>query len=220
MPDVDTGSAGGKGPPDVPPDSPPESSEDLAGGLPTGPPLYLWFGGILEGKRRSSDDDATLRGIVDAINRLGLGRAELEIDGGTFSVLMVETTLAGDRVRQEQREAFVRHLQEILDTVGPAAGVESTLRCTEVFADRTAESLFAPMGAEMRSVGRLRETNESDRRHAPVSESAIGSGLSRIGRRNALITLALAVPAELRAGAEPASQTHGADEPRRPVLRA
>ena len=103
--------------------------------LPVGPPRYLWFAGILEAPRPDASRDGNLRRIAGEIDRLGLGRAELELDGGRFSLLLGENSLKGEKITDAARVRFLELLQEYciphqrLPTLDPnAASVVAAIR--------------------------------------------------------------------------------------------
>ena len=98
---------------------------DVGPQLPEGKPSYLWFAGIVEGRRdpgasqsgpngADGGHDAELRRITAGINELNLGHAELELDGGHFSILLAEETVDGEHASVANREAFLKLLQELL----------------------------------------------------------------------------------------------------------
>lgn len=159
---------------------------------PHGTASYLWFGGIVEGPRRDPSLDVKLRAVTSGINQLRLGQADLELDGGRFSILLNDETIPGERADNAKREQFLALLQDLQDSVADAGVLESTLRCTEVFAEKTVESLFAPVGQQMRSVSRVREITAEDRRHAPAQQVKT-SELAKMGKKKAIAILLLLV---------------------------
>ena len=133
-----------------------ETPEDL--------PLRLWFGGILEGPRSGAEMDALLREVTREIRALHLGHAELELDGGRFSILLGDEVLPGDRLDESKRERFMAELQRVLDASPDAGRLESTLRCTEIHADHAFETIFAPHDGRMEGFGRNRDLKPEDAR--------------------------------------------------------
>ena len=132
--------------------------------IPEGPPKYTWFDGIVEGGRF---DDAKLRTLSRSFNALGLATADLELDGGRFSILLADGSIPGQRMTAVLQEEFLRLLTDFVDHVPETVNVESTLRCTQVFEDRVVESLFGIVGRQMRCVSRVRSINDDDRRRDP-----------------------------------------------------
>lgn len=147
----------------------PSVPEPAAGGppppLPESRPRYLWFDGIVEGPRV---DDGTLRGIVAEWNRLGLGEAGLELDGGRFSILVSDRTLHAGNARLDSRRELEPLLRRLRDAVAPQGELESTLRATEVHEEVVVETLFTVAGGRLRAVSRARPLREADRHRAPV----------------------------------------------------
>ena len=127
-------------------------------------PQRLWFGGIMEGQRAGPDMDALLVDVTERINGLGLARVELEIEGGHFSLLMDDQVLVGDRLLGESRQRFVEELQRIVVATADPSGLESTLRCTEIYADHAVETLFAPLDGKIQGFGRSRPLTPKDSR--------------------------------------------------------
>ncbi len=118
--------------------------------------------------------DALLRDVTSEIRALHLGNAELELDGGRFSLLLGDEVLPGDRLDASQRERFMTGLQRLLDVAPDPGGLESTLRCTEIHADHAVETIFAPHDGRMEGFGRTRDLKPEDvRGHGPASSSLV-----------------------------------------------
>src|ERR1700733_4318395 len=95
--------------------------------LDSGAPRFAWFDGIVEGRL---GDASAVRAAAERTNRAGLGRMDVGVDGGRFSLLMDDATVPAARMTDENRRALAVALNEIAAAAeGP---VESTLRCTEV----------------------------------------------------------------------------------------
>jgi hypothetical protein len=157
---------------------------DLA--APSGPPLYAWFAGVVEGDRGGSD--AGLHDAAAAIERLGLGRADLELEGARFTLLLSGEAVAGDRLDEAGKHRFIAALDGLVRAAGVTRPLESTLRCTEVHADRTVETLFAIEGGRIRPWSRVRTVDAEDRRRAPHAADAPPEFAS-FGRRRAVAVL-------------------------------
>ncbi len=155
---------------------------------PAGTPTYAWFGGVVEGAR--SGDDGPLYAAASAIERLRLGRADLEIEGSRFTLLLTGDSISGDRLDDSTKQQFISALEYLVRVAGTERPLESTLRCTEVHSDRTVETLFAFEARRVRPLSRVREVDSQDRRHALRSPEAIPELLS-LGRRRALMVAAI-----------------------------
>ncbi|MFQ5655434.1 MAG: hypothetical protein ACE5GW_11985, partial [Planctomycetota bacterium] len=157
---------------------------------PEGPARHGWFDGILEGPR---GDAALIHEIVHKLNMAGYARADLEIDGGRFTILLDDEIVPGDRLSEARRHAFLDHLNELVDAAGGARGLESTLRSTVVYDEEVVETLFAPFEEELRCVSRVRPIQGSDRRRSVAL--ARHPALRSIGRRQAIVIGGLLVVA-------------------------
>jgi len=148
---------------------------------------YAWFGGLLDGRR---GDDARLQQAVADGNRLGLARIDLDLDGGRFTVLFDDNAVGGDAMTPEKAEGLLAVLNEVVAASAEPGGVESTLRCTEVYADGAVDTLFTASGGAVECLSRPRELGAEDRTHAPREAPPLIE-LPRMGRRQALGLLAL-----------------------------
>lgn len=171
-------------PPELPPDPPPHVHAPPT--TPGGSLRFYWFDGILEGSRPS--DDGALHDAVRRLRESGFGRGDVKIDGGRFTLLLDDETRPGADVGDAQREAFVAALQRFVDALPEGGSLESTLRCTEVFAGGTRESLFAATGSEMRVAARIRPHTSQDLERDPA-ERAIEPPVAL--SRRALLTVGL-----------------------------
>jgi hypothetical protein len=151
---------------------------------PVGPPRFAWFGGVVEGAR--SGDDGPLHAATSAIERLGLGRADLEIDGTRFTLLLTGETIDGTRLDESTKEQFIRAIEDLARAAGSGRTLESTLRCTEVHPDRTVETLFAVEERQVRPLSRIRGVDSQDLLHAP-RPSDVQAELESLGSRRALL---------------------------------
>jgi len=147
---------------------------------------YGWFDGILRGKLDT--DGHEIRAGVDALNALGVARADLEIEGGTFSILMDETTVSGNRLGSDQANGFVAGVQRLIDVSGQPNTVESTLRCTMVAGDTVQETLFGVSDGRLHPVSQSRAIEDRDRKRAPRVPA--GPGFGDLGRGKALALIA------------------------------
>jgi len=121
--------------------------------LPEGPLEELLFGGILEWR---GGDAHELERIVGEINALGLARAELDPDGGRFSILFDDKPVPGARVTPDVLDRLVDGLQALVDASEDPAGAESTLHCSAIHTGEIVETLIGVEGGVVRPVSRIR----------------------------------------------------------------
>ncbi len=157
---------------------------------PVGSPRFAWFGGVLEGDR--SKEDASLEAAVRRLADLGFGEVDLELDGPRFSVLLSGPAVKGEGLTVDVKERILRTLQEVVAAAGDGRPTESTLHCTEVFEDRTVETLFGLRGEELCAISRVRPMTAEDVARDPqrISSSALGEEINRLGRRRAIFITA------------------------------
>ena len=151
--------------------------------LDSGDPRFAWFDGIVEGRL---GDAAAVRAAASRANATGFGRMDVGVDGGRFSVLMDDTTVAPSRMTDENRRA----LADALSAIAGASGgpVESTLRCTEVFGNEVRETLFLPDGGAVRALTRTRPVTDADNFRNPHSAAPPSPSM---GRGRLAVVLAL-----------------------------
>jgi hypothetical protein len=160
--------------------------DDAPPPLDPGAPRFAWFDGIVEGRL---GDAAAVRAAAARSNSTGFGRMDVGVDGGRFSVLMDDTTVLAPKMTDENRRALADALTAI---AGAANGpVESTLRCTEVFANEVRETLFLPEGGTIRPLTRTRPVTDADNFRNP---EAVAPPPPSMGRgRLAMVLAALLV---------------------------
>jgi hypothetical protein len=135
-----------------------------------------------------------VRAAAARSNATGFGRMDVGVDGGRFSVLMDDTTVPAARMTDENRRA----LADALTSIAGASGgpVESTLRCTEVFANEVRETLFLPDGGAIRALTRTRPVTDADQFRDPQSPAPPPSmGRGRLAVVLALLLVAFGVAA-------------------------
>lgn len=159
-------------------------------GPPDGPVNFAWFGGILDGRR---GDDDRLHQAVQRGNALGLVHLDLELDGGRFSVLFDGKAVPGHQMTSERTAGLIEVLEEVVASSSEPFGVESTLRCTEVYETGAVDTLFAASEGQVEPVSRPRSLSEEDHRHAP--RQAIAPVRLNMPRRQALGLMALVMVA-------------------------
>jgi len=162
------------------PSPPPELS------APTGAPIYAWFDGVIAGDRGGAD--SALHGAAAAMERLGLGRADLELEGERFALHFRGESVEGDRLDEEGKRRFIAILEEVVRAAGTSRPLESTLLCTEVHSDRTVETLFALRSGHVDPLSRVRPVEAEDCRRAPLTVRA-PPGLPARGRWRAVALL-------------------------------
>jgi hypothetical protein len=134
---------------------------------PSGPPAYAWFAGVMRGDRGGAD--GALHDAVASIERLGVGRAELELEGSRFLLRLSGETVAGERLDDAGKRSFLAALEECLRATGAGDSLDSTLRCTEVHAGCAVETVFEVDGGTLRPLSRVRGVDLEDLRRAPLS---------------------------------------------------
>lgn len=153
-------------------------------------PVSVQLDGIVDG--RIADGQA----LVDAAARLcslGIGRFELERDGGRFSLMPDGERHRGAGFGAEGQAQLLSCLQDVARaTQGP---VESTLRCTMVFDHGVSETLFrAAAGADGRptveAITRLRERRVGD---VPTEAAPPPPWKTMLQRREIVVAIPLLV---------------------------
>ncbi len=145
---------------------------------------FLWFDGILEGPVGDRD---LLKSCTIRIDAIGIVQANLEIDGGRFSILLDDKSRRMDGIRDEQRARLLALFQEIVDLSPNPLGVESTLRCTEVTKDGVQETLFALQDGQFQRVSRTRKANSGDLARKPRPISVIGGEFENPNQRRVIL---------------------------------
>lgn len=169
-----------------PPHEPPPPGEQPQD-LPKGPVRYALFGGILEG--RVADEDA-LEAIASQMNRLDTVPADLEIDGGRFTLLLDDGPVPGARVSPAKQAQLLGLLEELIQASARPHEVESTLHVTHVYADAAVETLLAIVDGELQPVSRVRDLKPGDTLREEGPES-LGAPLRALGVKRGLLVGAL-----------------------------
>ncbi len=151
---------------------------------------YGWFDGVLTGPR---PPDRRLREAQRELSAVGLGAVDITSDGGRFSLLPPEGTLAGDCMTVAHLDAFVLGLRALVAELPESGDVESSLRCTEVFADATRETLVLVEDGDLRAISRTRAVADADRRREPAHVRAAARQPIGWGRLLAVLALSLVV---------------------------
>lgn len=178
-------------------DSPPPrgAEPEVESEAPTHPPRYGWFAGVLEGSTGSA---GALRAAVARINELRTVPADLEIDGGRFSLLLSDEPIRGERLTLDQQAGLLEGLQSVVDASSKPDSVESTLRGTLVYDDFVVETLFACAEGAVGPVSRRRGIVEADRSNTPQAGGtalgdSIDASLNSLGRKRGFALLVLMV---------------------------
>jgi len=156
-----------------------------------GPVLRMHFGGILEGRTRVPE---ALDPVVGGINALDLVQAELEVEGGRYSLLFDSGPVAGKRATPERLAQLVDHLSKLVQASGDPGSAESTLRFTEVYAGEIRETLIQVEQGRLRTLSRVRPLSEEEG-ETPAAVKGRLFELRRFGVRRAAVILALLLSA-------------------------
>lgn len=143
--------------------------------LPEGAPNALVVDGILDGRVR---DAHALRDAVLRLSACGAGEFRLDITGGRYSLLPVETDVPPDRFDQAAQSNLLDRLHEVLEA-SQQGSVEATLRCKLVYGAEVAETLFVVRGATVEPLTRRRPAAPSDAPALPRMAPEPGIGLPR-----------------------------------------
>jgi hypothetical protein len=126
---------------------------------PRGPIRYARFEGILEGR---VGDRAALQAVVSEINSTGLIEAELEIEGGRFTLLFEDRPIPGARASAVEQERLLELLTRLIAVSADPETVESTLGCKVVHEDGVVETLLTVNRGELRPLSQVRALDERD----------------------------------------------------------
>jgi len=154
---------------------------------PEGPVLRAHFGGILEGRTQAPEK---LDPIVGGINALDLVQAELEVEGGKYSLLFDSGPVTGERATPERLAQLVEKLTQLVEASGEPRSAESTLRFTEVFSGEIRETLILVEGGRLRTMSRIRPIAQEEG-ETPAAAAGRIEELRRFGVRRALLILSL-----------------------------
>ena len=163
----------------------PEPLEAAPDARPAGAVRHAWFGGILEGRMT---DAGLLKPLVRRLNQLGMAEAELELEGGRFSLMLDDAKVPGERMTDEAMRDFAGLLQDLVEASGAPHAAESTLHCTCVYDDAVVETLFQVTEEGVAARSRVRPLEQDDARQRP---EAVAAALRRIGTRRAALMGAL-----------------------------
>lgn len=155
-------------------------------------PRWVIMDGILDG--RIADGPAITKAVV-GLNALGICGFDLDQDGGKFSLMPDNQRASGARFGSERQELLLQHLQAI--AAATRGAVESTLRCTMVFEDEVAETLFRavappPQGPGVEPLTRVRPVGAGD---VPVELPAAPPWRQMLRRKEVAIVVPLLIVA-------------------------
>ena len=145
------------------------------GPLPSGPPNALVVDGILDGRVR---DAQALREAVERLSTCGAGAFRLDITGGRFSLLPVETHVPPGAFDLTAQSDFLDRLHEVVQAAQDNS-VEATLRCQLVYGAEVAETLFVVRGARVEPLTRRRPALSGDAPALPTTDADTWAGLQR-----------------------------------------
>jgi len=155
---------------------------------PPGPIDHARFGGILEGRH---DDPTPLEDAVARLNDLGLVRADLEIDGGRYSLMLDDRRVPGRNMSDAALSVMLDCLGDVVESSGHSGTAESTLHCSEFARGMVRETLFVPQGGRMNAVSRVRLLADGPDEPDPGS---VAQAFRSVGTRRAVwIAVALVV---------------------------
>jgi hypothetical protein len=135
---------------------------------PLGAPLAAYVEGILDGRVA---DGARLAEAARSLGTTGAGPFKLEVQGGRFTLLPVETMVAGPAFDTAAQTRFLSALHDVLAAAVPGS-VEANLRCRVVYADEVAETMFVVRGEHIEPLTRRRPATAADRATAPGGTAA------------------------------------------------
>lgn len=155
---------------------PPPPPEDPDVGQPhANAPQALHVEGILDGRVL---DEGTLRQAVTELGLCGAGSFRVDISGGRFTVLPVDTEVAASAFDAAAQSNFLDRLQAIADAAQPSS-IETNLRCKLIYTDDVAETLFVVRGHVLEPVTRRRPITAQDVPPLPGAGGKAPGGLSR-----------------------------------------
>jgi len=131
--------------------------------------------GILDG--RVLDED-TLRQAVKDLGSCGAGSFRVDINGGRFTMLPVDTQVPAETFDAAAQADFLDRLQAVADAAQPSS-VETNLRCKLLYVDDVAETLFVVRNHRIEPITRRRAKTVQDMPMLPKAGTKVPGGLSR-----------------------------------------
>lgn len=142
---------------------------------PVGAPRSLIVDGIVDGRVL---DAQALRGAVQRLSECGAGSFRVDITGGRFNMLPVDTHVPPEGFDAASQSNFLDRLQELVDAAQPNS-IETTLRCKLVYDEEVAETLFVVRGSAVEPVTRRRPKTVQDAPALPQMDSEAPLGMRR-----------------------------------------
>jgi len=142
---------------------------------PTGAPQSLIVEGIVEGRIL---DAHALREAVKRLSNCGAGNFRVDITGGRFNMLPVDTHVPPEGFDSAAQSNFLDRLQQLVDAAQPNS-IETTLRCKQVYDEEVAETLFVVQGHTVEPVTRRRPKTVQDAPALPQMEGEARLGMRR-----------------------------------------
>lgn len=142
---------------------------------PSGAPRAVFVEGLLDGR---VGDGARLSTCVRTLGQAGAGAFRLDVQGGRFSLLPVDTVVTGTQFDDAAQARFLEALHEVVAAAAPGS-VETNLRCRMVFADVVAETLFVVRGNTIEPLTRRRPATPADLAGLAAPPQALPLGLRR-----------------------------------------
>jgi len=134
---------------------------------PDGAILHAQFDGILEGY---VGDRVEVEAAVNQINAVGIVEADLEFDGGKFTILFDNAPIPGDRATIEKQQQLLELLAKLIGATPSPETVESTLACKVVHDNGVVETVLAVQNGTLRPLSRVRDRDGRDARSLEHSE--------------------------------------------------
>ncbi|MFN3241461.1 MAG: hypothetical protein ACE37K_08105 [Planctomycetota bacterium] len=142
---------------------------------PAGAPRSLIVEGIVDGRVL---DAQALREAVARLSACGAGEFRIDVTGGRFNMLPVDTHVPPEGFDSAAQSNFLDRLQELVDAAQPNS-IETTLRCKLVYDDEVAETLFVVQGTTVEPVTRRRPRTVQDAPALPTMEAEASLGMRR-----------------------------------------
>lgn len=143
--------------------------------LPSGAPRALIVDGIVDGRVL---DAQALREAVARLSACGAGSFRVDITGGKFNMLPVDTHVPPDGFDAAAQSNFLDRLQALVDAAQPGS-IETTLRCKLVYDEEVAETLFVVRGTAVEPITRRRPKTVQDAPELPQMDADAPLGMRR-----------------------------------------
>lgn len=164
------------------------SNTDAEQERPDGAILHAQFDGILEGY---VGEPGKVEAAVNKINAAGIVEADLELDGGKFTILFDNAPIPGARAGIEKQQRLLELLSELIEATPSPETVESTLACKVVHENGVIETVLSVQNGELRPLSRVRDRDGRDTHSLEQSEQ-FSAPLGHLGfKKGGLVALLL-----------------------------